>query len=180
MMSSIFCRPRVFNAVLIWRRSGHYRRSFHAEGDAWCCGGCCAHYSHEHIRRLCFGSCGSSSGAGQVKQLVFQTKVLCRVQEPRSAGAEAAAAETSHAPAFNTRYNVSTVLDHTEATKVPELTLDAYERCKSMVALFCNGCCWRTFRSHAYDIGVASGCLSILDHSHTADVFKCMVSLAQL
>ena len=51
-------------------------------------------------------------------------------QEPGSSGAEAVA--SPHAPSFNMRYakkvKLSTVLDQTEETEVPELTPDAYDR----------------------------------------------------
>ena len=50
-------------------------------------------------------------------------------QEPGSSDAEAVA--SPHAPSFNARYakvvKLSTVLDQTEETEVPELTLNAYE-----------------------------------------------------
>ena len=50
-------------------------------------------------------------------------------QEPRSSGAEAVA--SPHTPLFNARYakkvKLSTVLDQTEETEVPELAPDAYD-----------------------------------------------------
>ena len=93
------------------------------------------------------------------------------------AGAQAASPVTSHAPAFNTRYKVSNVFDETEETGVPELTLDVHERHKSMVALCCNGCCWRTDET---DHGVSAGNASTNMHPAVLDVFEQLTAHAVL
>ena len=160
MMSGIFFRPRVCRRADRGTSSAIHLEAFRTSTFLLSCRRSAVAASHGRIRRSCLDTCGCS--AGGIDLALVRSKSWCFRRR-------CSAASRSHGPPVqrlqhrwrhmhpppSTRSTESAPPWKIEETEVPELTLDAYDRCKNMVAQCCNGCWWRTFCFQAYVIGVA-------------------------